>query len=508
MKEADIDALAIKVEEAARSTEQGVRYFIEPAPNTLRRAVAKRHHIIFGRRGSGKSSLLRKAAADLTVDRRPIAVVNLEAFKSHSYPDVLLSVLIATFSEFKRWLETAAINPANKTSFWKRVFDSTPSKPAFNKKECEAISGKIGTIIGKLEEQLHAEDAAATTTTTTVQQEAATSSEVSATFGGSMAKLGSELGESEKTAVGATTQEVNRRVKVDFLHRRIMEYQEVFRTIAKISGGDAFLFLDDLYQIRRSDQPNVVDYFHRIAKDNGLWLKFGTIRYRSDWYRLGNPPLGVKLGDDADEIDLDVTLEKYAIAKQFLLSILKKFADEYDINVWELLTVGAQDRLVLASGGVARDFLAIFRKSIQVCRERGDDRISAEDVNQAAGEYETSKREDFRRDSAEDEEKLESEFQAVVDFCLRQNNANCFLIDKASRGGRVDLVHELVDLKLLHLARSRVTVRSRPGEIYEAYMLDFSQYSGARKRRGLSVIEFWKPDSQDQLRKPSLIYDL
>ncbi|MGH9831065.1 MAG: hypothetical protein ACREDR_48290, partial [Blastocatellia bacterium] len=90
MNESDIDALAIKIEEAARSSEQGVRYFIEPAPNTLRRAMAKRHHIIFGRRGSGKSSLLRKAAADLTVDRRPIAVVNLEAFKSHSYPDVLL----------------------------------------------------------------------------------------------------------------------------------------------------------------------------------------------------------------------------------------------------------------------------------------------------------------------------------------------------------------------------------------------------------------------------------
>jgi hypothetical protein len=93
MQEADIDALAIKIEEAARSTEEGVRYFIEPAPGTLNRAVAKRHHIVFGRRGSGKSSLLRKAGADLTVDRRPIALVNLETFKSHSYPDVLLSVL-------------------------------------------------------------------------------------------------------------------------------------------------------------------------------------------------------------------------------------------------------------------------------------------------------------------------------------------------------------------------------------------------------------------------------
>jgi putative ribosome biogenesis GTPase RsgA len=77
MKESDIEALALKIEEAARSTKEGVRYFIEPAPGTFKRAIAKRHHVIFGRRGSGKSSLLRKAGSELTVDRRPIALVNL-----------------------------------------------------------------------------------------------------------------------------------------------------------------------------------------------------------------------------------------------------------------------------------------------------------------------------------------------------------------------------------------------------------------------------------------------
>jgi hypothetical protein len=52
---------------------------------------------------------------------------------------------------------------------------------------------------------------------------------------------------------------------------------------------------------------------------------------------------------------LDVTLEKYAIAKRFLMSILRKFAVECNVDLGELLTDGAQDRLVLASGGVARD---------------------------------------------------------------------------------------------------------------------------------------------------------
>jgi Cdc6-like AAA superfamily ATPase len=507
---AAVDGLSTKVEEAARSTKEGVRYFIEPAPGTLRRAVAKRHHIVFGRRGSGKSSLIQKAAADLTVDRRPIAVVNLESFKSHSYPDVLLSVLISTFEEFQKWLETAGINPATKTSFWKKLFGSAPSRPALNKVECEDLSKKIAQQISRLIDQLHVSDDSNLKITRDTRKDVSAETRIAGGIETSSsaikAKVEKDSKRSETGSQGESVQEEFKRKKIDFLHQHIMEYQRIFREMARVSGGDSYLFLDDLYQIRRADQANLVDYFHRVAKDNHLWLKCGTIRHRSDWYRLGNPPIGVKLGDDADEIDLDVTLEKYQIAKNFLMSILKKFAEERAVDLDQLLTDGAQERLVLASGGVARDFLAIFRKSIDLCRERDSDRISAEDVNEAAGEYEPSKREDFKRDSAEDAAKLDEVFRELIDFCLRDNNTNCFLVDKVARGEKIDLLHELVDLKLLHLVRSRVTVPRRSGDIFEAYMLDFSQYSGARKRRGLQTIEFWKADSDDKLRKVSLIY--
>ena len=57
------------VEEFTRATGESVKYFIEPTPGVLDKAKNKRHHIIFGRRGSGKSSLLHKVAADLTISR-------------------------------------------------------------------------------------------------------------------------------------------------------------------------------------------------------------------------------------------------------------------------------------------------------------------------------------------------------------------------------------------------------------------------------------------------------
>lgn len=515
-----MSSLLTLVEEATRSTAEGVKYFVEPAEDALTRATSKRHHIVFGRRGSGKSSLLRKAAADLTVDRRPIAWVDLEPFKNHSYPDLLLSVLISTFKEFRKWLETAAIARGNKATFWKHLFGKSPTRGPFNKPACDALVAKLERQLSDLEKELHSSDTASVKATSSDQtnSESATSTEVGVRLGTKEAGilLGDKSASNDSQSTTTSEEVAFRRDKIEFLRRHVMDYQSIFDEMAAVSGGDSFLFLDDLYQIPKADQPRVLDYFHSIAKGHKLWLKVGTIRHRSTWYIHGNPPLGVKLNDDANDIDLDVTLEKYGLAKDFLSKILSNFAITAGIpKIADFLTDGALDRLVLASGGVARDFLSIFRRSIAVARERGGagsggSKVSAEDINMAAGESEPSKREEFKRDThAGEEASLDAVFNQVRSFCLEKEKAksNCFLLLKDAKGPRADAIHELVDLKLLHLIRSRVTVNTRKGEIYEAYMLDLSQYTGARKRRGLDMIEFWHPDAKDALRKVSLILD-
>lgn len=504
--------LATMVEEAMRSTRRGVKYFVEPADGTLRRATSKQHHIIFGRRGSGKTSLLRKAGADLTVSRRPIAHVDLESFKGHSYPDVLLSVLIATFEEFQKWIDTAAVNRATKRTFWERLFGATPTTPALNRKECSSLSDRLRSEMKQLGEQLHSADAAEVETRLTESRDDVTCVEANAGFQIPGGHIGGRATESEMAKRADEITESYKRSKLDFLHRHILDYQRIFRDMCVLSNGDCYLFLDDLYHIRRQDQANVLDYFHRIAKGNGLWLKIGTIRHRTDWYVHGDPPAGLKLGDDADYIDLDVTLEKYDLAREFLIRILTNFAKEADLErLSGFLTDGAADRLVLASGGVARDFLSVFRRSIDIARQRrgggrAGGRIGVEDVNMAAGEHDTSKREEFKKDTFDDDQELDQGFTAVRDYCLEKANSNCFLVNKNSKGKGIELIHQLVDLKLIHLVRSRVTVSGRKGQVYEAYMLDLSQYAGARRRRGLSMVEFWKKEAEERLRRSSTIY--
>jgi len=446
-----------------------------------------------------------------------MAWVDLESFKGHSYPDLLISVLIKTFEEFKRWLETAAVAPSNKTSLWRSLVGGKPTRPPFDRKSCSALVADISKHLNSLTRQLHEEDDA--DIEKKLEHGASTKESAGSKFGGSFkaggANVSSSMGVTGERATSAhvTHTESFRRSKVEFLRRHVMEFQAIFARMGELSGGDSYLILDDLYHLRRAEQPLVVDYLHSIAKGHRLWLKIGTIKHRSSWYVHGSPPLGMKLGDDADEIDLDLTLEKYLIAKGFLRRILANLAKSVGLpERLDFLTDNGLDRLVLASGGVARDFLAIFRRSVIAARERGEqsargERIGAEDVNAAAGDYEPTKREEFKRDTYNEEEStLDQAFQNVRQFCLETANSNCFLIDKEIRDKRVDAIHELVDLKLLHLIRSRVTVNTRQGRIFEAYMLDLSQYAGARKKRDLELIEFWSESAKDQLRKVSLIY--
>jgi len=514
----NVTLLSNAVEEAARSTVETVKFFVEPAQGTLNRATSKRHHILFGRRGSGKTSLLRKVAQDLTVSRTPIAFVDLEEFKGHSYPDVLLSILLRTFAGYKEWLETAAVEPANKKKFWDKVFGQAPSKSAFNKKEAKKFADEFLGVIKDLNDLLIAPDKfdAQDTQSTKGEEhtEAAVESRLEVGIPSAKSSVKGNAAKGSRKSHQLETLVTYSGKKHEALTRNIIQYKDLISRVAKFAGGNAYLLLDDLYHLQLGDQAPVLDYFHRIAKGSNLWLKIGTIRNRSKWYLPGRPPIGMKLGDDADEIDLDVTLEKYDSTKKFLFRILKQFADETEIELDDLITVGAKDRLVLASGGVARDFLTIFRGSIDIARERvaggnvaRGTRIGAEDINVAAGNYDRFKREDFDEDSIEgDQERLLNEFESISNFCLNEQQANCFLVNKRVSNPQVSTIRELMDFKFLHLVRSRVTVRNRGGELYDAYMLDLSQYSGERKRRNLKIITFWGQEAADSLRKSNLVY--
>jgi len=507
-----IQELIILIEESTRASDITAQFFIEPAPGTLSKTRSRFHHIVFGRRGSGKSSLLNKVHSENLAKRIPSAFVDLEKFKGAIYPDVLLSILIQTFKEFEKWLVGAAVEPPGKRKFWERLSIFKPIKRHANIADANRLASDIGEEVNQLNSLLQQE--AIMNIDEEFSQENGASASGGILAGSNIASLrASAENSSSIRSAKRQTYESNKHTQ---LQKNILRYQDIFNRIKEVSRSDVYLILDDLYHINREDQASILDYFHKIGKGGNFWLKIGTVRHRTDHYRNGNPPVGIKLSDDVHPIDLDVTLEKYATTRKFLFNILNGFADSKEVKLDEVLTEGAKDRLVLVSGGVARDFLSLFRKSIEEARERIDAgkinrgfRVTAEDVNKASGQYYDDKLQELDKDITQDEKDLVmSDINSIRDFCFNKAKSNCILVEKDRMRTTKVTIGELVDLKILHPIRSGLTVSKRQGKRFDAYMLDFSFYTGERTKRDITIIEFWKSSSGDDiLRKVSLIYD-
>lgn len=474
-----VDQLLNDIEEAARASAEGVKRFIEPKQGTLRRASNKRHLLVFGRRGSGKSSLLRKAFANLSLNRQPTAYIDLETFKGHSYPDVLISVMIEAFEKFSEWLDTTAVN-SSSNSWWHKVFGAKPDRKPINRRRAKALADRFKEEISDLRKTLLQAERIDRRETIADESEFSNQASLNGQIGVGSNSLTSTVGGSERSSDRRQIEDTYTYEKEAYLHRNIQRYRQLVVELTGISESDAFLFLDDLYHIRRADQAKVIDYFHRIAKNNHLWLKIGTIRHRTTWYTHG-PSIGVKLGDDADDVDLDISLEQYGLAKDFLVHILRDFF-QGNLQLNTILTEDGKDRLVLASGGVARDFLGIFRSSVDIAKlrileigvkHRGP-RVGAEDVNQAARSYDATKQQELQYDLGSEEgserSDLIKEYENIRIFCTQIVKANILLVDIDNPKEKLELIEEIVDLRLLHKIQSNVSISKRQGHKFAAYM--------------------------------------
>lgn len=69
--------------------------------NALSDAMARQNHVIFGRRGCGKTLLLHESERRVKGDIK-VVYVNCEDYKQHSFPNVLIEILDQLFRELER----------------------------------------------------------------------------------------------------------------------------------------------------------------------------------------------------------------------------------------------------------------------------------------------------------------------------------------------------------------------------------------------------------------------
>lgn len=274
------------------------------------------------------------------------------------------------------------------------------------------------------------------------------------------------------------------------------DLQQLFAELFTKTDCSTFIFLDDIHYMPIGEVPGFLDLVHGMCRDNNMWIKAAGIKHQTRWFSP-DPPTGLQTGHDAALVDLDVTLEQPKKARAFLRRVLDGYAANAGATrVKDFLSGTAIDRLVLASGGVPRDFLTLCAEALQVARRRPKARTAGvQDVNNAAGQAMHAKQQELEDDAAAQKGRSDALVEALGEvrrFLLEEKHITFLRVDfqdKETHRDEYGLVQGLMDLRMLHIVSSSLSAKHAAGRRSEVYLLDLSQYSGSRLKQGLRVLD-------------------
>lgn len=451
--------------------------------NILNDICARQNHTVFARRGCGKTLLLHHSSRILDNTTKTV-YLNCEDFKNHSFPNVLVEILDALFRELEGHL----------TGWFGR------------KKKVRELVAKIRSDLAELRQSSDTmeRDIKNTTSNTGTSQKGAAIGFEALGISGKM---------QEKVKSTATSEiETNYKLQTDKLRDlniwlpRLKEQIRDFFS-ASTSVKTIFLQIDDLYHLRRSDQPFVVDYIHRLCKDVPIFFKIATLRHASTMYvdRHGQP-IGAQERHDYQPVNIDYTFSDFARTREQNRKILHEFGKLAGVpgsDVDDLFKGEGFDRLVMAGGGVPRDTLSLFLEVLSTVRANGGDRIGKDDVRVMSRSNFERRIEELKQDSeGSEQDVLMRGIYALRAFCLsRQSNA--FVISEQvlqQRDNFRDLINRLLDYRIIHNAGAALTHKSQPGT-YQAFAIDIGCYAHLRKLYGkFNELELSDRDAKEKLR--------
>jgi len=459
------------IEENIRISEQTTIEYLDPK-NHINRLNSKQNQVVFGRRGSGKSLLLKSLRKN-DLDNKLYITINIEDFKDISFPNSISQVLISVIKKIHAEVD-------GKHSIWQFS----------NWKVQKKLLKQYDNYITELNKKISEPD----TYSEAIREKQASkiSGEASSGFQKTTAKIASEVADELETSREILKDKLNE------LKNEITNFKELIEKTTSFLDKDIYLIFDDFYFIRKHEQPFFIDFFHRISKNTRLYLKVATIKHRSSLYIQTDTFVGVEIGHDIQALSLDYTLDDFNSLVSFMKSLLEHINKKVgvEINYNNLLTDNAFRFLCLASGGVPRDFLSLFINLGDKMQNEGKN-ISKPNVIDCSIENLPNKMEAFKTDTADEKAVLEHYLQYVKEEIINSKRINAFLVsnnDVLKYPKINQAIKELVDLRLFHLVNSNISSAPSDGLRYSAYMIDISLFPNANPRNFTQI----EPGQRDE----------
>ncbi|AOS82810.1 hypothetical protein BIU88_00770 [Chlorobaculum limnaeum] len=479
-----LTALRQKITESLRiqrDSSEAVPYI--DAANILADVCARQNHAIFARRGCDKTLLLHHSGRLLDKSIRTV-YLNCEDFKRHSFPNVLIEILDALFRELERHL----------TGWFGK---KKRSRELIKQIRAELL--KLKSSADSLEESVR--------NITSAEQSTSAEAALGVTINDVSAKIGDSIGAKSKTETERSFKVRSDKLReldmwLPRLKEQVREFFEVSNSVKAV-----FLQIDDFYHLKKTDQPFVIDYIHRLCKDVPLYFKIATLRHASSLYidRDGQP-FGAQERHDYQPINIDYTFADFVRTRDQNRRIFHEFGKLVGLrsdDIDGLFKGEGFDRLVMAGGGVPRDTLSLFLEVLSSVQSNGGDKIGKDDVRVMSRSNFERRIEELKHDSEGGEQDvLMRGIHVFRTFCLSKKS-NAFVIAEQALQQRDefrDLVNRLLDYRIIHNAGAAITHKSKTGT-YQAFSIDIGCYANFRKLDGRFVeIDLSEKDAKERLR--------
>jgi hypothetical protein len=450
---------------------------------------ARQNHVIFARRGCGKTLLLQYSSRHLSKDKESV-YLNCEDFKHHSFPNVLIEIFDALFGELEKHL-----------------------KGWFGKKR------RLKELIINIRQDLNAlrqrDDFTESAIKTFSSAESSLNAGADLSYSsGSGAGAKGSLSCTDKQKEDVEKQYTIKENKIREINLWLPRLKQQLRDFFEISSSVKTLFLqiDDLYHLRQEDQPFVVDYVHRLCKDVPIFFKLATLRHVSILYSdHGGQPIGAQERHDYQPINIDYTFEDFRKTREKNRRIFHEFGNLAGIKkdaLDNLFKGEGFDRLVLAGGGVPRDTLSLFLEVLSNVQQYSDGRIGKDDVRILSKSNFEHLIQELKHDSeVTEQEPLIKAIYVIREFCL-DKQTNAFLISERilqQNDSFRKVIYRLLDYRIIHTAATALTHKSKEGT-YQAFSINIGCYAHLRKLQGkFNEIDLSTDSAKDRLRSAPVL---
>jgi hypothetical protein len=457
---------------------------IPPLESMLR---SPQHQIIYGRRGTGKTHLLRYLTnAERARDRAAIYIdVRTIGSSMGMYGDtqlplaarattLLVDVVQAIHADIFELTLTDAI-------FVDRLHQIGPRLDA------------LGAAATQVEVAGEVENESTTSTSTRAERGGSASVEISS---GPKVTAGLKGSRSD----GRSSQ--NRRTQrgLERLHVSFGQLSTALRGLVDaLPRRTLWILIDEWSSLPLDLQPFLADLLRRSAFTvSGITIKIGAIERRSNFVERGKQGdyIGIELGADTSaSVDIDDYLtfeddrkEVQDFFSNLLFNHAKQLMSE-DGNDPEFPSAQEFIRIAFSVGqafpslcyfseGVPRDALQIASIAASLAQDRP---ISASDVDGSNRQY-------FRRDKEGRLSRAAVEaLNQVIERCVESDRRIIAL--KRPRQSTSEVVQELFDFRLLHRRAQRTSIPDRPiSEKYDLFMVDLGCFEDLLRNGRLRLV--------------------